>query len=413
MEAETFRFSRLERDLRGHTIRTVTVDGVSAEFVTDPALVHRILVKDARKYGKGELFRKARHLSRVGLLADDDSVHRHYRRLARPHLGTAAVAGYAPAMRDIARAGVAEWRSGQAVDIPVEMCRISGAIALSTLLPGLSAESTRLLTEQLAALSWEMIRKPLYGNPATRARWRSAERLVRVREDFRTLLASRLAGGARPTGCPAGYASALVADAAKDGAPALTADQILDEAVMLLTAATVTTASVMSWALYTLSEQPLIEEKVLKDLARAEEGHDRYTLRFLKEVLRLHPPVWITCRRALTEVELGERTFSAGTHILFSSYLLHRDPVRYPDPHRFDPDRWLTRRPAPDDASYIPFGTGAKGCIGESFAWQELEIMLAAVVQEWQLSVEPGSRIRSAADTTLHPRRLRMVPRPR
>ncbi|MGJ5760712.1 cytochrome P450 [Streptomyces galbus] len=82
------------------------------------------------------------------------------------------------------------------------------------------------------------------------------------------------------------------------------------------------------------------------------------------EVLRLHPPVWITSRRTLTPVTLGEHTLPAGTDVVFSSYLLHRHPAHYRDPHRFDPDRWLTTRPRPQDAAYLPFGTGARGCVG-------------------------------------------------
>ncbi|MDO0939423.1 cytochrome P450 [Streptomyces sp. DG2A-72] len=423
MESAIFQFSRLENLLRGHSIRTVTVDGARAEFVTDPALVHRILVKDSKNYGKGELFQKARNLSRAGLLAEDESVHRHYRRLAHPHLRTAVVADYAPVMREIARAAVTSWRPGQAVDIQAEMCRVSAEIALSTLLHGLPPDMSAVLGERLAVLSWEMIRKPLHGKAAARSqRQRSSERLRRAREDFRALLASCLAGPLRSPGSRTDYLSALVSDSEKDGTPVLTAEQVCAEAVMLLTAATVTTASVMSWALYVMSEEPLIEEKVLKDMAQAGggsaapahgQGPASYTLRFLMEVLRLYPPVWITCRRALSTVVLGDRSFPEGTHVLFSSYLLHRNPVRYPDPHRFDPDRWLSIRPAAGEASYIPFGTGAKGCIGESFAWKELEILLGAVVQEWQLTVKAGSRIRKAAETTLHPRRLLMVPQPR
>jgi pentalenene oxygenase len=418
-----FQFSRLDNLLRDHAIRTVTVDGTSAEFVTDPALVHHILIKDSKNYGRGDLFQKARYLSRTGLLAEEESLHRHYRRLAHPHLRAAAVADHAPAMRDIAHKAVTAWRPGQPVNIQAEMCRISSSIALTTLLPGLSPELTDALVDRLAALSWEMIRNPLHGKAAARAeRQGSAQRLARTRENFRTLLATCLPDQPHPE---AGYVPALLADTEPDGTRFLTEDQICDEAIMLLTAATVTTASVLSWSLYELSREPLIEEKVLKDLAQQDSstgptpgrgrGHGPfgYTTRFLLEILRLYPPVWITSRRALSTVHLGDRTLPAGTHVLFSSYHLHRNPDRYPDPHRLDPDRWLSIRPAADDASYIPFGTGAKGCIGESFAWQELGIVLDAVTQEWQLSVPPGSRIRKAAATTLHPRRLIMIPQPR
>lgn len=421
-----FRFSRMERLLGGPPVRTVTVDGESAEFVTDPALVRRVLVKDGRHYGKGELFQKARVLSRAGLLAQDDAQHRHYRRLAHPYLRTAAVAGHVPVMEEIARDTVASWRPGQPVDIQAQMCRAASGIALNTLFGALPRETSHVLGEHLAALSWEMIRKPLYGKAT---RWRKpSQRLATAFTAFRSLLVSCVAGRVNSPDDTAGYLSALLTDAGREGTGALSTDQICDEAVMMLTAATVTTASVMSWALYALAEDPLVEEKVLKDLAQtadwgprtvagAPSGHGHgppgYALRFLMEVLRLHPPVWITCRKALSQVTLGERVLPAGTHVMFSSYLLHRDPDRYPDPHRFDPDRWLTTRPTGQDASYIPFGAGARGCVGEAFAWKELETLLGAVAREWQLTLPPGSRVRAAPHTTLHPERLLMVPQPR
>ncbi|MFD9393204.1 cytochrome P450 [Streptomyces sp. NPDC060000] len=423
-DAPPFRFSRMESLLRGPAVRGVSVDGVGAHFVTDPVLVRDILVKDSKNYAKGELFQKARNLSRAGILAEDESVHRYYRRLAHPHLRSATVDDYAPLMREIARDAVLSWRAEQRVDVQAEMCRIAGAVALNTLFNGLPPQTSALLTERLALLSWEMIRKPLYGKAAARAQRRQcAGRLLRAREDFRRTLAACLTGRPGTPAPAAGYLSALRPQLHRDG-PALTPEQMCDEAVMMLTAGTVTTASVLSWALYVISQEPLIEEKVLKDTAGDADadalhgtahGHcpAGYTVRFLTEVLRLYPPVWITCRKTLSAVTLGAHPLPAGTHVLFSSYLLHRDPDRYRDPHRFDPDRWLSTRPAMGDSSFIPFGVGAKGCIGESFAWKELEIVLGAVIQEWQLSVEPGSRIRKAPHTTLHPRRLLMIPRPR
>jgi cytochrome P450 len=417
-----FRFSRMESLRRGPLVQTVLVDGAHAEFVTDPALVRRMLLSDSRSYGKGELFRKARNLSRLGLLAEDESVHRHYRRLAHPHLRAATAAEYAPDMRAITRGVLASWRPGQAVNIQDEMCRIAGSIAVRTLFRGPSAELASVLGERLAALSWEMIRKPLHGKAASpTGRQTASQRLPRLREEVRGLLAPYVAGEPNSPDAGGGYLSALLADSGRPGSRALTTDQVCDEAVMMLTAATVTTASVMSWALYVLSQEPQVEENLLKDLAQRPEefgppargnGSVGYTLRFLMEVLRLYPPVWITCRRTLSRVELGDRVLAEGTQVLFSSYLLHRDPGSYPEPHRFLPDRWLSGRP-PADGVYLPFGAGAKGCIGESFAWTELEILLGTVVRDWRLTVDSGSRVRKAADTTLHPRRLFMVPQAR
>lgn len=416
-----FRFSRMESLLRGHALRRLTVDGTDAVFVRDPALVRSILVTESKYYGKGELFRKARNLSRVGMLSEDESVHRHYRRLASPQLRSAKVHEYVPVMRRIARGIVSSWNAGQAVDVQAQMCRITCAIAVETLITGLPPETTEELSERLSRLAWEMIRKPLYGKSAARAAKPGASRrLSRARTEFRELLADCVADLLDSPESTAGYLSVLLTDSDEQGNRLLTAEEVCDEAVMLLTSATVTTASVMSWALCLLAEDPTAEELLLKDLARkrnagAGHGHDTlsYTLRFLMEVLRLYPPVWISCRKALSDVVLGDFALPAGTNLVFSSYLLHRDPERYPEPHRFHPDRWLSTQPSTVEASYIPFGIGSKGCIGEMFAWEQLEVILDVVMQEWKLSTDPDRPVRTAPQTTLHPGRLLMIPQPR
>ncbi|WP_255954005.1 cytochrome P450 [Streptomyces odontomachi] len=420
-EVPAFQFSRMENMLRGRRLRRLTVDGVDAVFVRDPALVRSILVSESKNFGKGELFRKARNLSRVGMLSEDENSHRHYRRLANPYLRSAKVDTYVPAMRDIVRRIVSSWRAGDAVDIQSEMCRIACAIVVGTLIDGLPPATTEALSERLSRLAWEMIKKPLYGKSAARAaRPQAAKGLSRARKEFRELLAECIADLQASPGTEGGYLSTLLADSDEKGNRVLTAEQVCEEAVMMLTAATVTTASVMSWALHVLSRDPLVEERLLKDAVQRRSGspgHDQgvssYTMRFLMEVLRLYPPVWISCRKTLADIRLGDCALPAGTNVVFSSYLLHRDPEHYAHPHRFNPDRWLSIHLSKVDASYIPFGIGSKGCIGEMFAWKQLEVILDEVTQEWKLYPEPHSHVRTAPETTLHPRRLLMVPQPR
>ncbi len=401
-------------------VRRVAVDGVEAVLVNDPALVRTILVRDNRSYVRGDLFQKGRNLSRAGLLLEDEAAHRHYRRLANPYLRAAKVEDYAPLMRGIAREAVASWRAGRAVDVQTEMCWVAGAIALGALFPSRVPETAAALRERLAVLAWETIRKPLYGTAADPAAPSSA-RLVRARDDVLSLLRASIAEQRRPPDPAAGYLSGLLADTDENGDRLLTVDQVCDEAVMMLIAAAVTTASVLSWALAVVAEEPLVEKELLEDLARTgdrgaargiESSH--YTVRFLMEVLRLYPPVWISCRKTRASVTLGDLRLAAGVNVIFSSYLLHREPGSYPDPSRFEPDRWLSVRPGiAAGPLYIPFGIGPKGCIGEPFAWQEMEIILGAVLPDWRLSLRPGDRVHAAAETTLHPQELVMTPRPR
>ena len=110
------------------------------------------------------------------------------------------------------------------------------------------------------------------------------------------------------------------------------------------------------------------------------------TERVLAEALRLYPPAWITGRKALEDVELGGRSLPAATIVAISPYVTQRDPRWFPEPERFDPDRWLPEpRAALPQFAYFPFGGGQRICIGEAFAQMEAKLVLATVARRWTL----------------------------
>jgi cytochrome P450 len=88
-----------------------------------------------------------------------------------------------------------------------------------------------------------------------------------------------------------------------------------------------------------------------------------------------------------------------------SQWVTHRDPRWYPDPLRFDPDRWLPEAAAARPKfSYFPFGAGPRICIGESFAWMEATLLLATLARRWQPRLAPGARVEPLPLVTLRPR---------
>jgi cytochrome P450 len=109
------------------------------------------------------------------------------------------------------------------------------------------------------------------------------------------------------------------------------------------------------------------------------------------ESMRLYPPAWILGRRALVDYRLREYLVPAGSLIILSPYIVHRDPRHFHEPDRFHPDRWTPEfraRLAP--FAYFPFGGGARRCIGESFAWMELVLVVSAIARRWRLRLVPG-----------------------
>ncbi len=120
--------------------------------------------------------------------------------------------------------------------------------------------------------------------------------------------------------------------------------------------------------------------------------------------MRLYPPAWVIGRRALGPYEVGEHTLPAGTVLLMSQYLVHRDARYYPEPERFRPERWSdgadSSRPR---HAYFPFGGGPRQCIGEGFAWMEGMLLLATIAQSWRLRLAPCHRVGLRPQVTLRP----------
>ena len=102
----------------------------------------------------------------------------------------------------------------------------------------------------------------------------------------------------------------------------------------------------------------------------------------LSESMRLYPPAWAIGRRALKSFNAMGYEISAGSVVLMSQYIMHRDERFFPEPERFDPERWTAESQAQRPKfSYFPFGGGARVCIGEQFAWMEGILLLATIAQ--------------------------------
>ncbi|MDP2324370.1 MAG: cytochrome P450, partial [Gammaproteobacteria bacterium] len=183
----------------------------------------------------------------------------------------------------------------------------------------------------------------------------------------------------------------------------MTDKELLDEINTLIIAGHETSAGTLNWAWYLLSQHPDIEARMLTEIRTAIRddsfsfdelmGLD-YTARVLKETLRLYPPVWLFSRRALKEDQLGEFRIPAGAHLFIAPYFLHRRPELWPDPERFNPDRFdETCSPPIDRYAFVPFSAGARRCIGEYFSFVEMQMHLALLAPRYSLRSPP-------ADTT-------------
>ncbi|MFF2012692.1 cytochrome P450 [Streptomyces sp. NPDC058195] len=117
----------------------------------------------------------------------------------------------------------------------------------------------------------------------------------------------------------------------------------------------------------------------------------RYTQALVREVLRLHPPSWLLTRRASRQAQLGGYTIDAGSTVLVCPYTAHRDARQYPEPDRFQPERWLGDSGSPASPGvFLAFGTGPHGCEGAALAMAMLTLLTAQTARRYRLSEPPG-----------------------
>jgi cytochrome P450 len=136
----------------------------------------------------------------------------------------------------------------------------------------------------------------------------------------------------------------------------------------------------------------------------------KYTEMVFAESMRLYPPAWGIGRRALEEHDFGNIRVKKNTMVVCSQWVMHRDPRYYPQPGRFDPQRWTPEaKAARPKFSYFPFGAGPRQCIGEGFAWMEGVLLLAALTQQWKARLLSEDPIEKMAAITLRPKNPVMV----
>jgi cytochrome P450 len=157
-----------------------------------------------------------------------------------------------------------------------------------------------------------------------------------------------------------------------------------------------------------------VEEKFHRELddvlgGRAPTAEDlprlRYTGMVFKEAMRVYPPVPRLVRTAARDYEVGGYTVPAGALVVVSQYLMHRDSRYFPEPERFDPERWTpeAQRTLPAYA-YCPFGGGPRRCIGDGFAYMEGTLVLATLASRWRLCLASRDPVEATATHFLHPK---------
>ncbi|XP_053678889.1 cytochrome P450 4c3-like [Anopheles nili] len=189
---------------------------------------------------------------------------------------------------------------------------------------------------------------------------------------------------------------------ASDGGRILSDTDIREEVDTFILGGHDTTATAISWTLFLLGTEPSIQEKVLKEIdhvmgcdrerwpSMRELNEMRYLEACIKEGLRLYPSIPIIGRRLTEDVQIDNHLLPAGTNAVIIVYQLHRDPSVFPNPDRFNPDRFMVDQAGSGNVprhpfAYIPFSAGPRNCIGQKFGALESKAVLVSVLRKYRI----------------------------
>ncbi len=383
--------------------------------VNHPDLVRQILVEQANKYYKPRLLKRAaRRILGEGLLTSDGGQWKQQRKLIQPAFRHDRLSAYSDVMVAQALRAAEAFGDGEVREIGAEMGKLTLAVVVKSLFgEDLPPEATDLgqTLVAIADAANQRVSSPLQlpSWAPTRKNRREKRALARLDAVLRLLIRTRRASGERRDD----LLSVLLA-AADDDSPAGMSDrQLRDEMMTLFLAGQETTANALTWTWYLLARHPGVDTKLREELdrvlaGRLPEASDLPNLPFaemvIREAMRLYPPAPAFAREPIEDVTLGEYRVAKGSLITISTYALHRDPRFFPDPERFDPERfgpgWEESIPR---YAYLPFGGGPRVCIGNGFAMMEARLLLATIAQRCKLSLEPMAEIAPQQLVTLRP----------
>jgi cytochrome P450 len=385
-------------------------------LANNPALIEEVLVEKCRHFIKHFALRLNPGILGKGLLTSETDFWLRQRRLIQPAFSRNRLAAYGPPMVAAAERVLDEWAPGEPREILNEMSRITLDIAAKTLFDADAHDSANevrdalqyMLDSFLVRFNRFLLPIPMWvPTPRNLLMARALRRLDKIIYGY--IRQRRQCGEDKGD-----LLSILLHARDENDGKGMTDRQVRDEAMTLFLAGHETTALALSWTWYLLAVNPAVEQRLVAEVRQVLGGRRptlgdvprlRYAEAVVTESMRLRPPVYAFGREATEDCEIGGYHVPRKTTILMSQWVVHHDSRWFPEPEKFQPERWLDERAqrVPKHA-YFPFGGGQRLCIGNTFAIMETVLVLATIAQRFRFTLAEGHEVIPQATFTLRPK---------
>jgi cytochrome P450 len=362
-------------------------------FLNTPQLAYEMVVQHQADVERSTLDR-GNLVPLVGesVLTAVQPAHRRQRKLLAPAFNHKRVMAYSETMSAIAERQQCTWEDGAHVELHEAMVQTTLEVVAQALFGASIDRYFAQLFRSISVLASLVTVSSSMGLQAPRS-W-PTPRNMRFRHALRqvdAILFSIIQERRGSTEDRGDFLSMLLQTRDAETGQGMDDQQVRDEAMTIFLAGHETTANALSWTWDLLMRHPDVYERLIAETSATLNGRSPtvadllalpYVGQVLKEAMRLYPPVWFMDRQVIHPFELASYSFPVGTLLVLSSYTLHRNPDYFPDPERFDPERFA---PGKEEAlprmAYMPFGDGPRVCLGNHFALLEGQLILATLAQ--------------------------------
>jgi cytochrome P450 len=407
-------FKKAQRDY-GDIVR-FQVLGKRVLLLSDPSDVETVLVDDAASYGRSAENRNLRPIFGNGLLTSEGDLWRSQRRRIQPSFSSQRLAGYTTIMLAAIEERVRRWTTGQTIEIHAEMMGFTRDVVCRSLFSHQpTAQLDRIadaVTTIFGSLRAEILYLPIWQRLPTRRsiRWRRAVNVLY--ETIADIISERRSMASKDqSGPPQDMLGSLLSAQDEDGST-MSDIQIRDEVMTMFLAGHETSALMLTWAIHLLANDQDVQDQAAEEALRVTAGSPltgahypqlKLVMGVVQEALRLYPPVWSLGRETIHDTKIGPHTVAKGDSIWLCINNIHHDSRWFHAPETFNPHRWSEAQRRPK-LSYLPFGAGARMCIGQNFAFMEAALSLAALLCNFRFYPASSEPVESAAWITLRPK---------
>ena len=412
----------VEQSRKFNNFFRISFYGIRQIFVTaDVEVIKHVLQTKQKNYKKSAAYKQLKLALGNGLVTSEGEFWRRQRRMAQPAFYKTQLEALYKKMVDVAEKyciKLEQKAENTSINISHEMMVLTADIVLKTLFSTENdKENDKISMSDNMKFGQTYImnrsRKP-YMIPLSYINGQKKQfdkRMVEFDKEMFGLIEKRRQAKEKPID----LLTMLLAATDSESGDTMTNRQLRDELVTIHAAGHETSSNALSWTLYLLAKNPTVLAKLRTEIQSvlgnqpypnfADLRNLQYTKQVIEEGMRLYPPAYAVGRECIEKDEILGQTIPAKSVFLLSIYALHQDPQYYPNPQKFDPDRFapelVKQRPK---LAYMPFGAGPRMCIGNHFAMMEMQLILAMLVQRFDFELVDDAPVVPLPLVTLSPR---------